>query len=163
MREKFAGKVVNSILEDFPGYAIQVQDLPGNIVDSYSLLTTPMEGYQVELLNNTFAQFGYYDAATGLASLVEATETEGFTGEVTNAVAALNDNNNVYSAESILTGISRDPDGGLDPRPTAATDATYTTVPEGVNQVDYRGAFEPGQPIWLSGWSTLSQLGYLAE
>lgn len=167
MREAFAGKLGNSILEDFPGIGIQVQDVPGDI-DAYSRITTPVEGYQLEILNNTWANFG---EATDLASLVQATvieddpdtaEDETFTGETSAVVDELTTNNNVFSATGVLTSISRMDDGGLDPRPAAATAAT-ATVPSGLDQVDYRGAFAPGEATWLSGWSTLSKLGYLVD
>ncbi|MEM8969781.1 MAG: T9SS C-terminal target domain-containing protein, partial [Bacteroidota bacterium] len=167
MRDAFAGKLGNSIIEDFPGIGIQVEDIDSNI-DSYARLTTAADGFQIEILNNTWAQFG---GATDLASLVQATsisddpdtaEDETFEGESEDVVSELTDNANNYSAASVVTSISRTTDGGLDPRPAAATEAT-TTVPEGMMQVDYRGAFVPGEATWLSGWSTLSQLGILFE
>jgi len=162
LRDAFAGKLGNSIMEDFPGVALQVEDREGDENDSYGrLITETADGYQLEILNNTFALFG---GATDLASLVEATsgEDEGYIGQTEALVAELTDNNNVFSADAVLNGISRTTDGGLDPRPAATTDATVT-VPEGMEQVDYRGAFAPGETTWLSGWSTLSQLGYLVD
>lgn len=167
MRDAYAGKFGNSILEDFPGVGIQVEDVPGDI-DSYARITNAVDGYQVEILNNTWANFG---GATDLESLVQVTEIEDdpdtaedetFTGETTAVVDELTTNNNVFSATGVLTSISRMDDGGLDPRPAAATDAT-ATVPSGLEQVDYRGAFAPGEATWLSGWSTLSKLGYLVD
>lgn len=159
MREGFAGKLGNSIIEDFPGIGLQVQDREGD-VDSYARLITPVDGYQLEILNNTWAQFG---EATDIASLIEATvEESGFNGETEAVEDELTTNDNIYSADPIVTSISRENDGGLDPRPAAATAAT-ATVPSGLEQAEYRGAFEPGQPTWLSGWSTLSQIGILVD
>lgn len=162
IRDGFAGKLGNSIMEDFPGVALQVEDREGIDYDSYGrLVTETAEGFQLEILNNTFAAFS---GATDLASLVEATsgEDEGYAGATEAVVAELTDNSNIFSADPVLSGISRTTDGGLDPRPAAATDAT-ATVPSGLEQVDYRGAFAPGETTWLSGWSTLSQLGYLVD
>ncbi|WPP53160.1 IPT/TIG domain-containing protein [Catalinimonas niigatensis] len=162
IRDGFAGKFGNSIMEDFPGVAFQVEDRDGIEYDSYGrLVTETAEGFQLEILNNTFAAFG---GATDLASLVEATsgEDEGYAGATEAVVAELTDNNNVFSADPVLSGVSRTTDGGLDPRPAAATAAT-ATVPSGLEQVEYRGAFVPGEATWLSGWSTLSQLGYLVD
>lgn len=163
MRDAFAGKLGNSILEDFPGKGIQVEDRQ-NAVDSYERITIVTDGYQLEILSNTWAQFGAYDANADLASLVEATEGEddNFTGATEDVVAELNDNNNTYSPTSVLNSISRIMDGGLDPRPAVET-AASATVPQGMEQVNYRGAFAPGEAIWLSGWSTLAKLGYLTE
>jgi hypothetical protein len=39
-------------------------------------------------------------------------------------------------------------------------DTEVATVPEGLQQVDYRGAFSSSEN-WLEGWSTLSKLGYM--
>ncbi len=163
LRESFAGKLGNSILEDYPGIGMQVQDRQ-SARDAYGFITTPVDGYTLEILDNTWSMFGGYDAAVGTGSLVEATEgaDEGYVGETADVVAELDDNANKYSAAAILGGISRDPDGVLDPRPPTA-DTEVATVPEGMEQVEYRGAFAPGQPTWLSGWSTLSKLGYLVD
>ncbi len=167
MRDAFAGKLGNSIIEDFPGIGLQVEDIEGTI-DSYARIGTAENGFQIEILNNTWAQFG---GATDLASLVQATsvsddletqEDETFNGESADIVSELTDNANEYSAAAVVTSISRNPDGGLDPRPAATTSAT-TTVPQGMMQVDYRGAFAPGEATWLAGWSTLSKVGILFE
>ncbi|MGD1894348.1 MAG: fasciclin domain-containing protein [Cyclobacteriaceae bacterium] len=170
LRDAFAGKLGNSIIEDFPGIGIQVEDVPGDI-DSYNYITNPIDGgFQVELLNNSWAQFGGWVEADGVSSLVQATEIdddpdtaedETFTGETADVVAELTDNDNDYLT-SVVTSISRMEDGGLDPRPAAAT-STTTTVPAGMMQVDYRGAFAPGEATWLAGWSTLSKVGILFE
>ncbi len=176
MRDAFAGKLGNSILEDFPGIGIQVEDIEGEI-DSYARLqTATTDGYQIEIVNNTWARFGGYVEAEGLASLVQATvvvddkdtddtsdDETTFNGVTTATVAELNDNNNNYSATAILTSINRAPGSkGLDPRPAAAT-AAAATVPTGLTQVPYRGAFAPGEATWLAGWSTLSKVGILTE
>jgi hypothetical protein len=67
-----------------------------------------------------------------------------------------------------LVGISRTPNGGLDPRPnlasplrTSALSAAPVGAPAGFFEtVSYRGAF--GDTNWLNGWSYLSQAGYLS-
>ncbi|MEQ9439943.1 MAG: IPT/TIG domain-containing protein [Cyclobacteriaceae bacterium] len=164
LRDGFAGKLGNSILEDFPGVAIQVEDRQDDESDSYGRLQTAAGDYQLEIMNNTFAVFG---GSTDLASLIQATEgeDEGYVGETDALVAELTDNSNIYSADPVLTSISRATDGGLDPRPAAATDATVA-VPAGdgfIQATEYRGAFAPGEATWISGWTTLAQLGYLSE
>jgi hypothetical protein len=108
MRENFAGKLGNSILEDFPGVGIEVQDLGdanGDLTnDSYERITVERDGYQVEILNNTWANFA---GATDLNSLVQATTDGNWTGQTADVDAELADNNNKYSATGILTSISR--------------------------------------------------------
>lgn len=163
MRENFAGKLGNSILEDFPSVGIEVQDIDGTN-DAYNNITTAKDGFLLEILNNTWANFG---GATDLASLVKASTTKDdngnvtFQGSSTAVVAELTDNGNKYTSSGVLQGISRIPNGGLDPRPTAE-DATVSTVPAGMEQVNYRGAFSASEN-WLSGWSTLAKLGYLGN
>jgi hypothetical protein len=161
MRENFAGKLGNSILEDFPGKGIEVQDLgdgSGDLPnDSYERLTTPVGDYQIEITNNTWANFA---DATDLSSLVKASSGDGgYAGQTADVEAELADNANKYSATGVLGGISRTPNGGLDPRPLTE-DTEVAIVPEGLQQVDYRGAFSSSEN-WLEGWSTLSKLGYM--
>ncbi|GJM27386.1 MAG: hypothetical protein DHS20C17_00210 [Cyclobacteriaceae bacterium] len=161
MRENFAGKLGNSILEGFPGVGIEVQDLgdgSGDLPnDSYERLTVERDGYQVEITNNTWANFA---GATDLNSLVKASSGDGgYVGQTTDVEAELADNNNKFSATGILTSVSRNADGGLDPRPLTE-DTEVATVPAGLDQVDYRGAFSASEN-WLGGWSSLSQLGYM--
>ncbi len=168
MRDAFAGKFANSIIQDYPGIGIEVEDINGEI-DSYARLVMPVDGFQVEILNNTWAQFG---GATDVASLVRPTivkdnadtpEDETFQGVGTEVVNELQANDNVYSAASVLTSVSRDANGGLDPRPAAQMAAVTASFPPGLQSVTYRGAFEPGQPTWIAGWSTLAQFGFLAQ
>ena len=155
LRESFAGKLGNSVLEDFPGAGIEVQDVDGNTTtDSYAVITQPREGFQLEVLNNTWAQFGGFDGT--VASMVSGS------GQTADVVAELTDNANTVLTTAYVGGISRATDGGLDPRP-AADDANVANVPAGLQQANYRGAFQAGQPTWLAGWSTLSKLGYLVD
>ncbi|RME91663.1 MAG: T9SS C-terminal target domain-containing protein [Verrucomicrobia bacterium] len=64
-----------------------------------------------------------------------------------------------------LRGISRQPDGGLDPRPSPGSPAwePSTVLPPDdgfFTPVDYRGAFGPND-LWISGWTFLSQRGFV--
>lgn len=72
--------------------------------------------------------------------------------------------NNVI-ADPLLAGVSRAPDGGLDPRPVAGSPALtgpFATVPDDwFEQTSYKGAFAPDNN-WLIGWTKLSTEGYLA-
>ncbi len=75
--------------------------------------------------------------------------------------------NNVI-ADPMLAGVSRTNDGGLDPRPAPGSPALtgpFKAVPADgwYSQTNYKGAFAPGGPTWLQGWTKLSTEGYLAE
>ncbi len=65
----------------------------------------------------------------------------------------------------LLAGISRDADGGLDPRPNAGSPALTSNVPVSTDafftQVTYTGAF--GADNWLQGWTALDALGYIGD
>jgi hypothetical protein len=76
--------------------------------------------------------------------------------------------NSALGTNPNLVGISRIPNGGLDPRPNLSSPlytATRSSFPVGApigffETVNYRGAF--GGTNWLNGWSYLSQAGYLS-
>ena len=180
LRENFAGKVMNSIFEDFPGQGITVEDIktestPGSGIfdfndtnDSYATIGTPREGFQLEILNNTWAQFAEFDGS--VASMVKPNSVTDnadqtlYTGEIADVVAELTDNGNKPVTNAVLRGISREADGGLDPRPTVGdSDVTDPTAYQ-MDAVTYRGAFDPSAAdTWLSGWSTLAKFGYLGN
>ncbi|MEZ4896798.1 MAG: hypothetical protein R2806_08185 [Saprospiraceae bacterium] len=63
-----------------------------------------------------------------------------------------------------LAGISRVPDGMLDPRPNAGSPALGAAVaaPEGYEQVSYIGAFS-NSDNWAAGWTALSTYGYFGD
>ncbi len=182
LRENFAGKVMNSIFEDFPGVAITVEDLKSESVpqsgnydvdetlDAYANIGTANNGFQLEILNNTWAQFAGYDDGVGVASMVKAHSEKDdddntlYKGETADVVAELTDNTNKIEVNAVLTGISRETDGGLDPRPSAADGDVTDPTTFGMETTNYRGAFDPSaSDTWLSGWSTLAKFGYLAN
>ncbi|BDD07866.1 hypothetical protein FUAX_02980 [Fulvitalea axinellae] len=168
MRENYAGLLANSIIVDFPGKGLEVQDLTsgeGNpLSDSYK----KMNDGELRIYNNTWSAFA---DATDLASLVKVTTKNGKDKAQTpddadgsDLKAHLSDNGNKYASEVVVKGIGRDTSGALDPRPKSNDDDVYKTdLPAGIMPVDYRGAFDASAESWLSGWSTLAKMGYLAQ
>ena len=65
MRDNFAGELSNSVLVDFPGLGIEVEDLEAGKGDAYSRLNEVLF-----IRNNTFSKF---KGATDLNSLVKPT------------------------------------------------------------------------------------------
>jgi hypothetical protein len=67
------------------------------------------------------------------------------------------------SVDPLLKGISRTPNGGLDPRPNAGSPALTSsrTAPSNgfYTQVASKGAFD-GNNLWIAGWTALSQNGF---
>ncbi|QCK13782.1 DUF5018 domain-containing protein [Mangrovivirga cuniculi] len=160
MREKFAGKLGNSIIVDFPGYAVQVENLADSDEDSYGLITTPIDGYQLEILNNTWAMIGNYDGEN-VSSVVDV--SNGL--PIADVVAELTDNMNKIETTTVINTLDRGTGVSnitVDPRP-ATNDTDVASVPAGMEQVNYRGAFAAGEPTWLAGWSSLSKFGYVTE
>jgi len=162
-RDATAGKYYNSIFTDFGNKMIQVEDLPaGSGVDSRQR----MENGELILANNVFYGFGNYstlsaDLNTGYIQFTSGAEDS--TAQF--LIDHFNNNNNVI-ADPQIGGISRLPDGGLDPRPSASGPATqslatYPTDPF-FTEVSYKGAFDPAaNGTWADGWTALSSYGYL--
>jgi hypothetical protein len=47
--------------------------------------------------------------------------------------------------------------------PGADVTQNIATVPSGLDQVSYKGAFDPSGSNWLSGWTTLAKYGFLSN
>ncbi len=76
----------------------------------------------------------------------------------------IGDNDNAVSATLPIVSYSKSPDGNLDPRPNVI-EAIYGTaeVPDNGfhEQTSYKGAFAPGDSLWIKGWTALDAMGYL--
>ena len=147
----FSGQLHNSVITEFSGNAIdKASDGVGDGV------TTAAPSV---FSNNTWGSFG--GTAGHLATLNAAGSPTG-TG------------NSAIGTNPQLGGISRTPNGALDPRPQStsplltANGATLSTFPAGApsgffETTNYRGAFGSGSTNWLRGWSYLDKKGYLGE
>ncbi len=161
MRENFAGKLGHSILVDFPSKGLEVQDLGTGKVDCLQKMT---DG-ELEILNNIWSAF---KGATTTDDLIKITSKDGNDNPITpreqdatTLKAELTDNKNTVSETSVVNGISRTDDGGLDPTPSISDFGDIaTTLPEGIETTDYKGAFAPGEN-WLADWSSLAKFGFL--
>ena len=148
LRDYWGGSYKNSIFGDFPGTAMDVEDLEsGN--DSRQRL----DNGEIVFNNDLWFDFG---AGSDLASLGEH--------EWESAYLADAANNNVL-ADPVLNGISRTMGSeSLDPRPQAEG-AAYENLADYPNDeffehVNYKGAF--GSTNWMKGWTALDHYGYLA-
>ncbi len=146
LSDNFAGTLANSVIHDFNGAALS------NVGDG---VNSPKPNF----LNNTWGVFG------GGAGIVPNIGGAGATDPA-------GSNNSAVGTNPLLRGISRTPNGGLDPRPannspllTSSLAAFPADAPQGFfEQVDYRGAFDTTQSCnWLEGWSYLSRQGYLSK
>ena len=92
----------------------------------------------------------------GFGSLVR-----GDIGEVQDAILS----NGTRQLDPDLGGVSRIPDGGLDPRPNidspALGEAALTTTEDPVMETNAIGAFNCKN--WMDGWTALDQYGYIGD
>lgn len=142
LRENAGGKYYNSIFTSFPGEAIRID--AEDTQDRFDAGDIAFEG-------NVFFNFG---AGSDFASIIRGDFADDYFAE-----------NNQLADPSLA--ISYMADGGLDPRPTADVATTgavdFDEEDSFFEDVDYIGAFAPGEDLWTSGWTSLSQNGYAAE
>ena len=146
LKDNFAGQYHNSVFHDFKDHAMRIDD--------QSTRDRANSSGDLSFENNTWGSFG---TATGtVASLTKNGSAE--------EIAQLNTKGNVVELPE-LVGISRLPDGGLDPRPQNSSPlfgSALSELPAGFYcPANYRGAF--GATNWLRGWTQLEALGYLDD
>lgn len=171
-RDNNASSYFNSVfLESSRNAGLQIEDLASG-EDS----RTRQEEGDLMLENNVWWNIGpdYDPESTTFEDIIQLTTDDdgnpidaAYRNELANY---LRDANNRLLSESPVVSVSRDPDGGLDPR--AAGEATSGAVaPDasfengGVNgsfeTVDHYGAF--GDVNWAKGWTLLDQEGFFAD
>lgn len=162
-RDNAAGYYVNSLFTGYNGAAVGIEDREGTDVDSYGRF----QDGDLDFRNNLFEDFAGVDS-TDEIFLVVSPVGEQTLVEQTDVLAAafLEDNEIADEITSGIAGISRMPDGGLDPRISAEGAALDGGVPntddEFFSLVSYRGAFG-NRTNWLTGWTALAAYGYLGD
>lgn len=153
-REGFAGKLINTIVTDYPGYGIRITSDEGDNSSCHAI-TNPRDGFQVEVLNITWSAIGNYDG-TDIVSIVQ--------GDCLSDIVAAMGTHNLVQSTQILTDIGSRT-GGIDPRPAQGMDVgdTYDVSALGLENTDFRGAFKPGDDLWLKGWTALSSYGFTVQ
>jgi hypothetical protein len=158
-RDATGGTFANSIFTGFAAHAIEVEDLPAaSGIDSRQR----MEAGDLNLLNNIYFDFGTGDEFVAGELIRITTDAEDAAGSF--LVDHLTANNNIISNPEI-SNISRITDENLDPRPSS-TGVAYTsalaTEPAGFfNDVDFKGAFNANDPLWVNGWTALAANGHI--
>ncbi|HUF60557.1 MAG TPA: hypothetical protein VMN36_00650 [Verrucomicrobiales bacterium] len=150
LKDNWAGQYHNSAFDDFGDFFVRVDD---------DLTNARVDDGELRIENSTVGTaFGTYDGS--LASLtLNGTPQE---------LALLDAARGVEVAETRLRGISREADGGLDPRPrndSPLLGATLSGFPAGQSgfflPVNYRGAF--GEENWARGWTYVDRQGYFGD
>lgn len=145
IRDNAGGKYLNSIFTDFFGRGVDVEDLTSG-EDSANRLAMG----DLVIANNIFHRFGIGN-------------TWSVIGRQQNIATHLQNNNNSIT-DPMLRGISRVPDGGLNPllmtgSPAFAGLAAYPSGDDFFDKVHYKGAF--GHTNWALGWTALDSYGFM--
>ena len=173
-RDNAGGQYYNSIFTEFGGEAVSIEDLASG-EDSQARL----DAGDLALQNNVF--FGFNQGLTAVEDEDDVTS-----GAAVNNAAGVQTyledaaQSNLF-VDPQLREISRTADGMLDPRPAedspvVADDVVLAPYPDDdgdfFDEVDYIGAFgtedsddddDSGddEGLWISGWTSLSQNGFL--
>jgi hypothetical protein len=128
---------------------------------------------QLDFVNNIFYAKGNAGPAIfGIYSTGDSTTTPLATARVRNDLFGVGRDTAATGKNQLinplLTNISYTRTGTLDPRPTGGSPLVgtatalpaYAKVNGPVSSVSYRGAFEPGKPLWTDRWTALSFYGY---
>lgn len=161
-RDNSGGKLYNSIIHDYFGYAVRIETESAQSQDSAKRLAAG----ELVIANNIFGSFGA--GTTEAALFLSPNATAGGAAPATNYTAAhitAAAQANRINTNPLLGGISRTRNKGLDPRPATGSPAltgARTPPADGFfTQTDYIGAFKAAN--WAKGWSAISQLGYLTD
>jgi hypothetical protein len=141
MKDNFAGQFHNCVFDDFGANLIRIDDAN----------TAARVGVELLIQNS---HWGRYNGVVAQGQTAAATTLANGTGN-TNPSQKIN---------PLIGGISRLPNGGLDPRPNTFSPlygATLSTPPAGLETVNYRGAF--GSTNWAAGWTRLDSAGYFGN
>lgn len=147
LRDNSGGYILNSILADHDGTAVNIEQRFDEPRDSEDRLLSG----DLALENNIFFGFGSgstFNAISGSQSYT-ANHLSDFT------------RGNLIT-DPFIGGYDRQANGGLDPRPDqngpAFTNTVEIPADRWFDDVDFRGAF--GQANWMKGWTALGGLGY---
>ena len=84
-----------------------------------------------------------------------------------NNIAPAFDLGNTYSTSLGLVSVSSLPNGLLDPRPAPGSPLIGTSIDTSgfpsVENVSYRGAFDPDGELFIAGWTFLQEAGFLPQ
>lgn len=161
-RDNSGGKLYNSIVHDYFGYAVRIETESAQAQDSAKRLAAG----DLVIANNIFGTFGAGSSDAALfispnATAGGAAPASNYTADHIKATAQANRIN----TNPMLINISRVRTKQLDPRPAAGSPAlTGARTPPADGffaETDYIGAFKNSN--WAKGWTALSQLGYLTD
>ncbi|MFW6347455.1 MAG: hypothetical protein ACOC2C_02435, partial [Cyclonatronaceae bacterium] len=165
MRDGSAYSIYNSIIAEANGKGIEIEDR-GEAEDSYDKTVNNVNGDGAAVTGNMW----YTANASSIADMIVVTDSENVRDADGSTIAdwLTTDYSNVFD-DPQFPGVCRTVGcGTLDPMPGNSAFATFaedirSSDAQVVDQTDYIGAFAPGEPLWISGWTTLARYGYMAE
>jgi len=160
MRDGSAYSLYNSIVTDFNGLGIQIED-KNESEDSYDRTINNVNNDDASIAGNIW----FTGNASSIETMISVTGESARDADGSVTASWLNDRDNVFE-DPELGGICRTQGCGvLNPVPASATATTLvvTVSDSNIDQTTYVGAFEPGQTTWIAGWTTLARYGYLAD
>lgn len=141
MKDNYAGQFHNCVFDDFGGNLVRIDDAD----------TAARVGNELRIENS---HWGRFNGAVAEGQIAAATTLANGPGNT----------DPTQQVNPLLGGISRLPNGGLDPRPNTFSplyNVSLSTPPAGVDAVNYRGAF--GSTNWAMGWTYLDAAGYFGD
>lgn len=163
MRDGSAYSLINSVIAYHRGFGLEIED-KNDAQDSYDKTVLNVNGDGAAIAGNMW----WVGNGTNLQTMLKITNPAVSRDSDGSATAAwLTDLNNRFE-DPELGGVCRtNKCGTLNPIPTNANAltgaSTKLSVDGNIDQTAYIGAFEPGQPLWIAGWTTLARYGYLAN
>jgi len=146
-RENAGGFYMNSIFTDFKGICVKLGD-----VETFNM----MQANNLKLSSNLWWNFGGGNTWNDLISVSGADKLVFIDSLVIN-------NNQLADPQINSIPADRRTVNGLDPRPNSSGVAAsgYTTLSDPFfTPANYAGAFNPNAPLWIKGWTWISQAGY---
>jgi len=156
-RDRAGGEYWNSIITQFPGVGLAVEDRDGD-EDAYNNLVNG----DLAFANNIWWDFGVGNNIADFTTLSDDKTPLADDKELAAILAAANNT----AEDPLLAGVSRTPDMGLDPRPQEngpAGQNLATLADDYFAVTTYKGAFDPTNDLWLRNWTALSEYGYLGD
>lgn len=160
MRDGSAYSLYNSIVTDFNGLGIQIED-DNKSEDSYDKTINDVNGDGASVAGNIW----YTGNATSIETMISVTSGSPRDPDGSTIASWLNNRDNLFE-DPELGGICRTVGCGvLDPVPASASSLSgaVNVVDANVDQTSFKGAFDPAGPSWIAGWTTLARYGYLSE
>ena len=153
-RDNTGGNYYNSIFTEYSAatgnFGITVEDID-NTGDKTEDSRQRLEAGDLNLMNNLWWGFG----DNSLAAVASQDFVQTYLADAANGNSIV---------DPMLRGISRTPDGTLDPRPAVGSPAWGGNIDTGDDffaSAPYKGAF--GTDNWLQGWTALDALGFVAD